>query len=78
MKVWTFVIEGGQEFTLSLPGNPSLQHDAFRTIWKLVGTEETADSAARLICSLGAKVTRLTEEETPEQVEGRARLLGLR
>jgi len=75
VKVWTFVIEGGQELSLSLPGNPSLQHDALRTIWKLVGTEETANSAAGLIRSLGAKVTLYTEEETPEQVEERSRLL---
>ena len=75
VKVWTFVIEGGERMGLTLPNNPALVHDGRKTLWKLVGTKETADTAAGLIRSLGATLTILTEEESVEQRAERDRIL---
>ena len=78
MKVWTFLIRGGpSDFSLTLPNNPSLYHDGSITIWKMVGTQETANTGAGLIRSLGAAVTVYTEEQSKEQEAERRSLLGL-
>jgi hypothetical protein len=78
VRVWTFLVRGGpDDFSLTLPNNPSLTHNGTTTLWKLLGTKETADSALGLIRSLGATAEVFTEEESPEQRIERKRLLGL-
>lgn len=77
VKVWTFLVRGGpDDLSISLPGNPPLHHTGSMTIWKLVGTQETADAATGLLRSLGASVEVFTEEESQEQRAERMRLLG--
>ncbi len=75
VKVWTFRIQGGEAFDISLPANPALNHDGGRTLWKLLGPKELADAAASLIRAMGAEVEVFSEEQTPEQLEERQRLL---
>lgn len=67
-KVWTFVIRGGEPIGLSLPRNPTLDHDGEMTMWKLVATETTARMVETLLLDeAGAQVEVYTEEETEEQ-----------
>lgn len=78
MQVWTFVIIGGQDVTLVLKNNPTLDHLAGgRTVWKFVGTESSAAAIEAALASFGCTVTRTTETESPEQVAERQALLGM-
>lgn len=74
-KVWTFIIRGGEEVTLTLKDRlgPPLRHDGGRTIWKMVGTEEQSRSVEEMLTGplVGAWVTRTTEEQSEEQAERR-------
>lgn len=68
MKVWTFIIRGGQPFKLKLADKigPLLDHDGRRTIWKMMGTEEEAASVEAMMASgtlIGARVERHTDED---------------
>lgn len=68
--VWTFLIIGGTPFTLSLPGNPSLDHSGLpgqRTLWRLVGTPELANQAEALLKEQGSLVEVYAEFETEDQ-----------
>jgi hypothetical protein len=76
MQVWTFLIIGGQEFTLALKNNPTLDHIGGRTVWKFVGTESSAQALEVALKSFDCMVTRTTETESPEQVDERLALLG--
>lgn len=75
MKVWTFVIRGGQPFRLGLSERigPVLDHDGKHTIWKMVGTAEEAESVKGMVSGalIGARVVYHTEEETPEMAKAR-------
>jgi len=33
-RMWTFLIEGGEPFEVTMEGHPPLQHDGHRTLWK--------------------------------------------
>jgi hypothetical protein len=67
--VWTFCIVGGSSFTLSVPGNPSLDHNGRSTLWKFVGTKDQAAQAECLInhSTDAISVTVYAETETTEQ-----------
>lgn len=78
MKVWTFIILGGEPFRLALQDRigPPLEHTGERTIWKMVGTEAEAQSVEQMLTGpvIRARVTRTTEEQSEEQA--RLRLSG--
>lgn len=75
VKVWTFIIRGGEPFQLKLTTKigPSLVHVGGTSIWKMVGTEEEAQSVETLITgpTVGARVERHTEEEDAEMLKAR-------
>lgn len=75
MQVWTFVILGGQDVSLTLKNNPTLDHVGGRTVWKFVGTESSAAALEAALASFGCTVTRTTETETSDQVAERQALL---
>ena len=75
-KVWTFLVLGGEPFSLFAELTPSLDHNGGRTLWKLVGTEADAAQAMSAIQDQGAQVVLTTEEQSPEQERERMRLLG--
>lgn len=75
VKVWTFRIQGGQEFSITLKGNPSVNHDGGRTLCKLVCSFEVAEQFIGLVKALGSSVEVFTEEESQEQTEERETLL---
>ncbi len=78
MQVWTFVIIGGQDVSLTLKNNPTLDHLAGgRTVWKFIGSEASAAALESALKSFGCTVTRTTETESPDQVAERLALLGL-
>ena len=76
MQVWTFLIIGGQDVSLTLKNNPTLDHIGGRTVWKFVGMEASAQALEAALVSFGCTVTRTTETESPEQVAERLALLG--
>lgn len=67
VKVWTFILRGGQPFRLGLANKmgPALDHDGRRTIWKMMGTEAEAASVEAMASSslIGARVERHTDED---------------
>ena len=67
LKVWTFVVSGGKSFTLEVKGNPPLQHDGGRTLWKLVASTGVALEAAMTLHDKGCVVDVHTEQQTAEQ-----------
>lgn len=76
MKVWTFVVIGGQPFSLTLPDNPKLDHNGSMTVWKTFCDDGTAASLKEAFTALGAThVTFTTESESAEQKAERASLL---
>ena len=76
VRVWTFLLIGGESFRLALPGNPLLDHTGGTTLWKLVGTRELAESAGQLMTLTGVTVRVFTEEQTPEQARIRQQQVG--
>lgn len=79
VTLWTFVIRGGEPFTLAVDRlGPPLNHDGSMTLWKMMGTEVEAGSIQQWITSplIGARVVRHTEVETPEMVQIRHERLG--
>jgi len=78
MKVWTFLIAGGDllPIRISVKDTPLLDHDGGPTIWKMIGDEARASSIQRALECLGCKVKRTTEEQSPEQEAERMRLMG--
>jgi hypothetical protein len=72
--VWTFQINGGRPFNLSVPHNPALEHEGGRTIWKLVGSQALADQVEKDIADFGGTVKRYTEVQTPELIEARLKI----
>jgi len=79
-KVWTFIIRGGNPFSLRIEGrlNPGLTHDGLMTMWKMVGTAEEAASVEDAITGplFGARVERHTEVEDDEMLAIRNERLG--
>lgn len=73
--VWTIVITGGDPFRLTLIGNPTLDHQGERTVWKVVGTADMAKRVVDIAKTLRCKADFWTEEETPEQCAERAAIL---
>ena len=67
MQVWTFVITQGNPFRLTLPNNPSVEHDGGKTVWKMIASEELAAQTTAAFRALGATVQRYTEIESDEQ-----------
>lgn len=67
MRVWTFFIQGGKPFEMTLPNNPNLSHDGRTTVWKLCGSETLRKAAEELIAMNGGQVQVYTEQETLEQ-----------
>lgn len=77
MQIWTFLIIGGQDVTLTLKNNPTLDHLASgRTLWKFAGTDGSASALESALRSFGCIVFRTTEAESLEQVTERMALLG--
>lgn len=70
-RVWTFVVRGGDPFAISVPLNPTLDHDGSMTVWKLVATADKAREVEEAIREIGSNVTVYTEETTPEQDQER-------
>lgn len=76
MQIWTFLIIGGQDVSLTLKNNPTLDHIGGRTLWKFAGTDDSASALESALKSFGCIVFRTTETESPEQVAERLALLG--
>tara|TARA_Y100000310_G_scaffold261537_1_gene270926 strand:- start:401 stop:673 length:273 start_codon:yes stop_codon:yes gene_type:complete len=77
-KVWTFVIRGGDEFSLTMPRTPRLDHSGEgQTMWKMVGTARIAESVKQLLEETGATVELHTEGQNAEQEALRKQRLGL-
>ena len=75
VKIWTLRIQGEPEFAITLPGNPSLDHDGSLTLWKISGSFHLVSKAVDLIQAIGPTVDVFTEEQTPEQAKERDGLL---
>lgn len=75
IKAWTFVIRGGGDFSITLPGNPALSHDGTRTLCKLVCSLSLKNQFVSLVQTLGASIEVFTEEQTEEQTQEREALL---
>lgn len=76
VKVWTFIIRGGQPLSLRLQRlGPGHEHNGRHSVWKLVGTAEEAVAAEALLTGplVGAQVIRTTEEEDDTMLELRHR-----
>lgn len=78
VKVWTFLIRGGEPFRLGLSTRlgPLLDHKGGAgslTVWKMTGTAEEAVQVENMITGslIGARVQRHTEEEDAEMVKAR-------
>lgn len=65
-RVWTYLLLSGPPIQMTLPGNPALDFQGRRTLWKIVASQEVADDGLQLFKSLGIKVQRFTEEENEE------------
>lgn len=78
MRVWTFLIRGGDllPIRLSMRGTPTLDHEGGTTLWKMVGSEVQASAVQEFLASMGCHVERYTEEQSPEQEAERLRLVG--
>ena len=80
-KIWTFLIRGGEPFDIRVAGKlgPPLIHRGKMTLWKMVGTEEEADSLESIISGplIKARVERHTEVETEGMLALRLEMLGL-
>ena len=82
MKVWTFIIKGGQPATIRLRDRlgPALEHEGRTSIWKMMGTEDEAAAVEQFFTGplVGASVQRHTETEDDEMLAIRQeRLTGL-
>ena len=68
IRVWTFLIVGGQPFQLKLQNNPPLNHSGQgRTVWHLVGDKALMETAREHIVAQGATVIVYMQDESPEQ-----------
>jgi len=76
-KVWTFRITGGEDFSMSMPRTPVLEHTGRTTLWKMIGTVEVMEAAKTLIRQCGAAVEAHTEGQSTEQAAIRRERLGL-
>ena len=76
-KVWTFIIKGGEEFTLTLPNTPALVHSGGMTVWQMAATKAVADAAEVLILDTGAAVEKHADSQSDEQTKERRSLMGL-
>ena len=59
-KVWTFLLYSGPSVQIALPGNPPLDFQGRRNIWKIVASSEVAAHALKLLENLGVKVEVFT------------------
>jgi len=77
VRVWTFLVRGGEPFDLFLPNNPPLIHPGgkAKTEWKLVGTTSLMVQASEQIRSLGSSLEVFMEDESLEQRRIREALL---
>lgn len=77
-KLWTFLVQGGEEFYYSGEGNPPISHNGHRTVWKTILTEHDAEIVEGIFRLAGAEITRSCY--IPNEVEDRERkqLLDLR
>jgi cobalamin biosynthesis protein CbiG len=76
-KVWTFVIRGEAEVTVTAKHQPTLYHPGRgTTIWKMVGDEAEADRIKKVLADEGLHVERYTEFQSKEQEAERMRRLG--
>ena len=66
MKLRTFIILGGEPFTIEMPLTPLLDHDGRRTVWKMYSQDADAVEVESFIRSTGADVQVLLEEQTPD------------
>jgi len=77
IKVWTFLIVGGESFEMEVAGHPKLIHMGKRTLWKMVGTEEASNRLKNTLEGFfGPQVTKYTESQTEEQIMIRKARLG--
>jgi hypothetical protein len=78
VKIWTFLIQGGEVFALDVEKNPKLEHNGNRTtIWKFMGTVSEANSIENTIrTNFGSNVKVYTERQTEEQTILRQARLG--
>ena len=67
MKVWTFVVVGGEPFVLEVKGNPSLVHDGGKSLWKLVADPAAATHAAMILRDRGCIVDVHVDGQSAEQ-----------
>ena len=75
MNVFTFQLLGGSEFRLTVPNNPTLDHNGKRTVWKFVGEVKQAYALSTTFSSFGADVTHYTETENAEMLAEREALM---
>lgn len=68
MRVWTFQLRGGSEFTIQPDGNPVVSHDGNLSIWHLRLTDEQADEVSGLVEARGVKVMRHADVATEDQL----------
>jgi ferredoxin-NADP reductase len=77
LKVWTFLITGGEDIRISAKRHLDHPGAGHRTIWKMVGPEAAAQAIESTLEIYGCTVERYTEEQSPEQEAERRGRLGL-
>lgn len=75
--LWTLVIEGSEELSFLVPGNPPVEHTGGSSIHHLVLRDGEAEEVTRLVegQSLRVSLNRVLGQ-SPEQASERTRLLG--
>jgi hypothetical protein len=68
-RMYTFKIQGGGAFTMSLPNTPKLEHSGGISIWRMVGTQEAVDSVKAFMELSKAKIEVYALEQTEEQAQ---------
>jgi len=76
-RLWTFLVRGGEAFTVQPPGNPANHHDGSMSLFHLTLTEDQKQQVEDAATERGATVeVREVEGETEEQQAERRALLG--
>lgn len=77
MRLWVFEFRGGNEFSVRVPNNPTVNHDGSLTVAHLVLAEKDAAKIQAHAEHHGVRVRRFSEGQTEEQAEERQLLLAV-
>lgn len=76
VKVWTFLLLSGPPIQITLPGNPPLDFQGRRTIWKIVSSRAIAEQAKNLLTLSGITVELYTESMNEDMIREQKKYRG--